>query len=370
MRSSLASLAVLTVVLAQVGVAVPGAVRADLVAGAGVAVEPVPDPPDWRQLLLQAESAAAELAYQATMQLIQIDVDGPYVTEFDVVRDADGGLQFGAPERWLVGRSATEGFFVDEAGTTSSLHLVATDVPGVDLELLEDRYLVEVVGRAHLRTGPALAVTFTAADAMTPSERIFVNETTSLVVRRETYDVDGDPVRVVAMRDLVVDTPMVVAPPAADVAAKVQLDLSAPGIALLDDAGWVVHEELGQGFRLAAATAMEDDSGAVQLVYTDGLYRLSVYEQVGALAPDAMDGAVLHRHDGHVVHRWPGAEPERVVWTGDGHTFTAVSDLPVGRLMTVIRPLPADEPTSLGPRLRRGLERIGRWLWPFDEGDT
>lgn len=369
MRARLLGAALLVLPLLLVA---PGG-GADVLAGSGVALEPVGGVTDWRRLLDAARVAAGSSTYVASMTIIQLDVEGPWVTEVPVVHEAGGRMEIGEPERWIVGRGASdEAFFLDPS-TGTSLRLATETDRGFDVAALDEHYLVEVVGRATLVTGPALAVTFTRRDATSPSERVFVDEATTLVVRRETYDVDGDPSRVVALRDLVVTGE-------ASMAATDAMDATAPsagprmmlsdeGIQLLDDAGWVAPDTLGDGFTLRSASAMggEDGGDAVHLVYSDGLYRLSVYQQSGSLAPDAVAGASTFDRDGHRVWRWPGSEPERLVWSGGGRTFTAVSDAPTERLMQVIAPLPVDPPGGVAVRVRRGLGRLGEWLWPFDD---
>ena len=107
--------------------------------------------------------------------------------------------------------------------------------------------------------------------------------------------------------------------------------------------GWDVPTTVGPGFELRAGFTV-DDGAAVQLVYSDGLYTLSVYEQPGHVDVHALDGAVRSDRDGIPVYRWPGAEPERMVWNGDGHTFTAVTDAPADVLMDAVGDLPTTPP--------------------------
>lgn len=333
-------------------------------AGAGVAIEPLDQDVAWTTVLDAAEYAASHVRYEATMQVVQIDVDGPYVTEITLVSDG-GMIQIGEPERWLVGRDDVAGYFVDGTDGTA-LRTVSTEQSVMDHDLLDEHYLVEVVGRATLETGPAVAVSFTRRRAMAPSERLFIDDATSLVVRRETYDEAGEPVRVVALRDLRTESALLDGPALDDaVPAQPQLALSDDAIRLLDDAGWFAPRMLRDGAALVSATAMDEDAGAVQLVYSDGLYRISVYQQAGTLAADELVGAITVEHEGRQYHRWPGSEPERLVWSGAGHTFTAISDAPVGALLASLDVLPADSPTGFGQRMRRGLARVGSWMWPF-----
>ena len=143
--------------------------------------------------------------------------------------------------------------------------------------------------------------------------------------------------------------------------------LSAEGLRILDETGWAVPEELPGGFQLRAGYATPEAGGAsLHLVYTDGLYTVSVYEQVGRLDRSSVDGATEVRTADLHVWRWPGSEPERVVWSGEDLTFTAISDAPVDAVLEAVAGLPADRPTGVRRRLARGVRRVGGWLWPFD----
>ncbi len=66
------------------------------------------------------------------------------------------------------------------------------------------------------------------------------------------------------------------------------------------------------------------------------------------------------------VYRWPGSEPERMVWTGDGKTFTAISDAPYDQVLAAVGGFPNDPPGGLVDRMTRGVTRVARWVWPFD----
>ena len=108
-----------------------------------------------------------------------------------------------------------------------------------------------------------------------------------LIVRRETHDVDGRPVRVVAFTELEVDPATgLLTPP--DVTGEVERVSLAPveRRALLAD-GIPAHERLPGGFELLGASQVEPPDRRprpIHLVYGDGLYTLSLYVQRGRLA--------------------------------------------------------------------------------------
>ncbi len=359
----IASRSTTTAALAVAVVAVwlwPGAAGAR-VPGQGPDLEPVADT-TWQEVLGRAVGAT-RTGFEATMVVVSVDDGGPGVTEVALRKDADGDLTVAAAEAWLIARDETSAMFRDaEAGQLVRLGQVQA-LPFTVAEA-DRNYDVGVDGRAQLRTGPAVAVGFRRDDVL--RERLYVDDATSLVVRRETYDVAGAPVRVAALTDLqVTDAQMEQMEAAGETALAHREPLSPRRVRRMAGHGWDVPTTVGAGFELRAGFTV-DEGAAVQLVYSDGLYTLSVYEQPGRVDARALDGAVRSDRDGIPVYRWPGAEPERMVWNGDEHTFTAVTDAPADVLMDAVGDLPHDPAPALATRLTRGLSRLGSWLWPFD----
>ena len=328
--------------------------------GEGPDLTPVSDA-TWREVLTRAIDATGT-GFEATMVVVTVGEDGPGVTEVVLRKDADGGLTVAAAEAWLIARDADSAMYRDDqAGQLVRLGQVQS-LPFTVAEA-DRNYDVAVDGRASLRTGPAIAVGFRRDGLL--HERLYVDDATSLVVRRETYAA-GAPVRVTALTHLqVTDVDMQSMEAAGETALAHREPLSPGRVRDMAGHGWDVPTTIGTGFELRAGFAV-DDGAAVQLVYSDGLYTLSVYEQPGHVDAHALDGAVRTDRDGIPVYRWPGAEPERMVWNGDGHTFTAVTDAPADVLMGAVGDLPHDPAPALTTRLTRGLSRIGSWLWPFD----
>lgn len=275
-------------------------------------------------------------------------------------------MRVGRAEAWMVGRSREDGFyFRREAGNL--LRFGNVERIRFDLEELARKYEVRRDGVRELRFGPSIVLAIRERDAEHDRERLFVDETTGLVVRRETFAADGTPRRVVAFTELEI-AELSVEPPAGltDERRDGQI-VPEDGLDDLRRLGWAVPSELPGGFRLRSGYAMPEAAGSfVHVVYSDGLYTLSIYEQLGLLDSAAVEGAASHTSDGRHVWRWPGSEPERLVWSGDGLTFTAISDAPVDAVMPAVAGLPGEQPPSLDQRLGRGLQRVGAWLWPFD----
>ncbi|MFP5309521.1 MAG: sigma-E factor regulatory protein RseB domain-containing protein [Actinomycetes bacterium] len=318
-----------------------------------------------REALQRAVDASRATAYEGRVVIVGFDATGaPTLAELDVARGRDGGMRVGVAERWTIGRAADVAFRSASAGELLALSGIEPLEFSVD-DLLT-KYDVARQGVSELVTGPATVVGVRERGAATDRERLHLDDSTGLVVRRETFDAAGEPVRLVAFTSLQVIDRSLGVPDGMTAPATTRTELSDRGLDALASVGWEVPTALDGGFRLREAYALpENDGGSVHLVYTDGLYTLSVYEQHGRLDPDAVSGARRHAAEGRHVWRWPGSEPERVVWSGAGMTFTAVSDAPLDTIVTAVSALPADPPPGPFARLTRGFERLGRMLWPF-----
>jgi len=100
-------------------------------------------------------------------------------------------------------------------------------------------------------------------------------------------------------------------------------------------------------------------SGVTQLLYSDGLYDLSVFQQAGRLDRSHLPAGAdveLAASTG-VRYAWPGGHV--VVWAASGMVYTAVSDAPLSQVLAAARSLPL---TSGSPSLLRRLRQVCRAL--------
>jgi hypothetical protein len=137
--------------------------------------------------------------------------------------------------------------------------------------------------------------------------------------------------------------------------------LSVAAMAQLDEYGWPCNPRLGDGLERVSGQ-YQDGQRTVALVYSDGVDALNLYEQSGALAPQAVeefDDRVLAQR--HVWVR--DGRPRVVTWTADGVVYTVVTDLGDDRLGQAIADLPSD-PARRDPveRVGDGLTRMTTWL--------
>ncbi len=367
-RTWLLSAVVASATLGLVAVGQPVRAQAAAEATAGPELSPVSGY-DVVTVLERAMHATDDLSYTADMVIVALAEDGPQVTDLTVHRSRDGHLQVGRSEAWLLDVDGASTVFHDGAGDPLQFGQVNA-LPFAMYSAIQ-AYDVTIDGAADLDTGPSLAVAFRRDGRL--RERLYVDAATDLVVRRETYGMDGTPDRVVALTaidasradEADLGAPMALATEPsvrAPTAARRHVDRDEIDAAAGD--AYEVPMTLPDGFDLRAGFVIEEFD-ALQLVFSDGLYTLSVYDQPGRVDTSSLHGAVVQHVDGMVIHRWPGAEPERMVWSGAGHTFTAVSDAPSDVVLHAVSVLPHESPPSIGQRLMRGFGRIGDTLWPF-----
>jgi hypothetical protein len=318
-------------------------------------------------LLEEAVTRSNEVPHSGELTVASFGEGGPQITEVVLTRGVDGGMSVADKDGREFGRVGGEGF-LRSAGTL--LRLGGIERIPVDLERLRDKYEVGLGPTSQLDTGPAVAVELREHVSGVLREVLHVDEETGLVVRRDTFAPDGRPLRVVAYTSVHVATGVLEAPDGEGLEVEA-VSLAPTDLAELRGRGFVVPEELPARYELLGGYEVEGATvPTLHLVYTDGLYTLSIFEQQGRLSRSALDGATrLRTESGGTVWRWPGSEPRRVVWPGDGLTFTGLTDAPVDELLAVVDGLPNDPPPSILDRLARGITRVGRWLWPLDRSD-
>jgi sigma-E factor negative regulatory protein RseB len=247
---------------------------------------------------------------------------------------------------------------------------VAADVFDADLlSLLDTNFHLAVTRVEPCRGRPAHLIQVTRPGqhgGAAVAARFWVDTATGLVLRRDVLDGDG---RVLRSNELV---DLAFARPSATLQAGRQLTpsgrhLDEVGLADLTSQGWQVPQWLPGGLTLYDARVMERSGGpVVQLAYSDGLSTLSLFQQRGVVRTTS--GGLVRRVGKGTV--WQSFDtPLRVVWSTRGRTWTVVSDAPAQVVDEAVRALPHEAPTSsqdgIGPRVWRGMSRVGEWLNPF-----
>lgn len=196
--------------------------------------------------------------------------------------------------------------------------------------------------------------------------RLWIDQSTGLVLRREVYDQAGRVVRASAFISVQVGPRSLPAhlPPIGAVPWQERLD--GASLAAMRAQGWKVPGTL-PGMALYDARRTSSGGGtALHLGYSDGLSTVSVFEQRGRLDTGRLKGYTVAVRGGTTVHQ-RGGIPTEVVWSADGTVYTLVADAPPEMVDAVVTALPrSGDGSGVGSRIGRGLGRVVAWFNPFD----
>jgi hypothetical protein len=185
-------------------------------------------------------------------------------------------------------------------------------------------------------------------------ERVHLDTQTDLLLQRDQFDAAGGLVRTLAFESLTLrpsaDAPDAPRTPAHRAPHPVDPDRLSPSMAApasMDDG----YQRIGVYRR----------GSVVQVLYSDGLYDLSLFEQPGRLRRSELPSSGERVSIGRVTgwrYPWPGGQ--LVVWSTAGKVFTAVSDAPVDQVLAAVRSLPptSTRELSLLGKLRRACQAL------------
>lgn len=182
-------------------------------------------------------------------------------------------------------------------------------------------------------------------------ERLHLDTTTKLALKREQYDDRGAVSRALAFVTLSIGAAEVPArPPAEDHAPR---PVSPRGM----ESSLAPDRLAGDYLRLGVYRSGD----VVQVLYSDGIYDLSVFEQSGRLRRGALPPSGERVAVGAAVGRryaWAGGH--LVVWASGGTVFTAVGDAPLDQVLDAVRSMPPapDREASLLDKLRRACKTL------------
>jgi sigma-E factor negative regulatory protein RseB len=208
-----------------------------------------------------------------------------------------------------------------------------------------------VIGR------PTTEVDLTAGGVL--AERMYVDEATGLLLRREELDSSGQSVRVVSFVQLSVGQPAGMTAPHDAVDQRPHTI----GVSALP-APYHAPAQLSEGYQRVAVLRRFD---GIEVVYSDGLHTLSVFERPGHRAatqlPSTGSLVAVGRRQAF-RYAWPGGQV--VVWHAGDSSYTVVGDAPAAEVVAAIATLPSGgTPTTL-QRVRRACRRLvqavsGEW---------
>jgi sigma-E factor negative regulatory protein RseB len=356
---------------------------------------------DTRALLLlrRAVVAATSLGYSGTQVVTSWRPDGDTARLVDVrqwpdgrrvetLRDAADAVApagaAGASESSGSASSASRTISASRGAAERALSLRALDVLAASYEL-------RVSGRSWVAGRVATLVTALRGDAV--AARLWVDDRTGLLLRQEINDAAGNVRRMFAFIEVRPGSPEVAAPFTLPADRRIP-DAGPPRARAVNGAfvreqpprqspvpgwqratsdsqrqGWCAGVEcpdtLPAGFRLLdVRRGTAAGAPVVQLVYSDGLSSISVFQQPGRLDPEKLTGFRADTWDGARVYVGEGW-PLRLTWQGGQRVFTAVSDAEAPDLHAAISTFPQERTetddgafTAIG----RGMRSVLEWL--------
>ena len=185
-------------------------------------------------------------------------------------------------------------------------------------------------------------------------ERIYLDRETHLLLERDQYDRQGAIVRQLAFESLTIGgvaKPPTQPRPAADHSPKQVSPERLPSPA-------AAPERLADGYQ---RLGIYRNDSVLQVLYSDGVYDLSLFQQQGRLLRSDLPGKgekVSVKGATGWRYPWPGGQ--LVVWSDGGQVFTAVSDAPPEQVLTAIESLPQapGRELSLLGKIRRAAQAL------------
>lgn len=212
------------------------------------------------------------------------------------------------------------------------------------------RTTAPVAGRA-VAGRPTRVVEVHAGDTL--MERIYLDTETNLLLERDQFDQRGEVVRRLAFESLTMGNarePLRAPPrPARNAPEKVAPNRLAPATA---------PPSLADGYQ---RLGVYRNGPVLQALYSDGLYDLSLFQQLGRLRRSDLPGKGERVSvNGSTGWRYPWPGGQLVVWSAGGRVFTAVSDAPADHVLAAVRSLteiPRRE-LSLLAKVRRAAQAL------------
>lgn len=185
-------------------------------------------------------------------------------------------------------------------------------------------------------------------------ERIYLDTQTDLLLRREQYDAEGRILRTLTFE--FIDLTPAGRPPADPQPQESHVPTAVDPQRLSSPAA--APATLADGYE---RMGVYRDDDVLHVLYSDGLYDLSVFQQQGRLRrsdlPPSGEPVAVGEASGW-RYAWPGGQ--LVVWSTGGRVFTAVSDAPADQVLAAVRSLP-DIPRrelSLLGKIRRACQAL------------
>jgi hypothetical protein len=183
-------------------------------------------------------------------------------------------------------------------------------------------------------------------------ERLYVQQLSGLLLRREQFDDRGRLQRSMGFQLLKVDASA--APLPRPVTTKTEVGRS---VAARDLHGpYSAPTELSDGYRRTGLFRRHD---VVQVVYSDGIYDLSIFEQRGRLGSKGVPRGGRRVRIGTSKgwhYTWPGGQV--ILWQAGRTVYTVVADAPYDDVVRAIRNVRGSSGASVVQRFRQACRSL------------
>ena len=293
------------------------------------------------QLLDDARRAAQEQDFSGVLEVTWSDSRGEHSSEV-FVRSANGVLALGDRPRVIVdgARRFVQG---PDGWLAVWSQETAPDVPPAS-----DKWLLSVRDGPTVAGRPTREVDATDRHDDRVRERLYLDESTSLLLRREQLDTRGRTVRAVGFTSIGEPAGALIgALPTEAPSAPARSTSRQPRV--LREVTTPFHAPGTAGDRFRLAGRYDEDHGTLHLFYSDGLFSVSVFEQEGDLDPAGLPaGAESRVVDGRDVRQYRTPGGVVMVWQSGDVVYTTVSDAPVDQIDRVVANFgPSGSPNAL-----------------------
>ena len=281
------------------------------------------------RLVVRMRDAPSSMQFSGVVRVTWRSLGKPNDITVDITDD-QGSLEVKSG-RARVFEGGTRTYFKSELGWSSAL--VEPNVKNVPAP---DHHWTLSVRRGPAIVGhPTQLVEATRRNG-TAVQRMYLDADTSLLLRRDVLDARGRVQRSLEFLQLTVASgPDLQAPKGVSARKAVPLDNVPAGYETTSTPS---------GYLLVGRSRHPN---GVELLYTDGLFSVSVLEQRGELEWDALPrGGASTEVDGNRAQRYSEPGVDVIVWQHDGTVFTAVTDAPPDVIDAMIAGFSPDRSTA------------------------
>ena len=279
------------------------------------------------RLITEMRAAPQAMQFSGVVRVTWLDHGKPNDITVSVTGD-NGAIEVESGQA-RVYDTGTRTYFKSRLGWSSAL--VEPDLDNVPAP--DHRWTLRVRNGPSIVDRPTQLVEATRANG-TAAERLYLDDATNLLLRREVLDTRGRVQRSLSFLDLVIAAgPELSAPRGVHTQKAIPLDEIPAGYeAPSTPSGYVL---IGRSRH----------PNGIELLYSDGLFTVSVLEQLGDLDTEGMSGGTAVDVGGNSATRYSEPGADVLVWERNGTVFTCVSDAPPDVIDAVVRGFTPDRST-------------------------